>query len=157
MRFIVAVGARQTITDLPPGTAPERAATAAELLSGGYNQTQGSALVFDEVGGYEAIGAAEFLLQQGADVTFVTSLDSFAPQMMAIGVGVPAMQRLQATGRFRLLTQGESRFGRDGYGRGCLQGRMAGLERGRGNPGDGYRPGAGPDHDRRFHPFGLPD
>ena len=102
---IVAVGARQTITDLPPGTAPERAATAAELLSGGYNQTQGSALVFDEVGGYEAIGAAEFLLQQGADVTFVTSLDSFAPQMMAIGVGVPAMQRLQATGRFRLLTQ----------------------------------------------------
>ena len=102
---IVAVGARPTIAELPQGAAPGRAVTAPELLAGGYNRIEGSALVYDEVGGYEAIGAAEFLLQQGADVTYVTSLDSFAPQMMGIGVGVPAMERLQATGRFRLLTQ----------------------------------------------------
>ncbi|MDE0062944.1 MAG: FAD-dependent oxidoreductase [Gammaproteobacteria bacterium] len=102
---IVAVGARPTVAELPPGAVPGRGVTAPELLIGGYNQVRGSALVLDEVGGYEAIGAAEFLLEQGADVTFVTSLASFTPQMMAIGVGVPAMERLQATGRFTLLTQ----------------------------------------------------
>lgn len=103
--IVVAVGARQTVAQLPPGAAPGRALTAAELLLGGYNRIEGSALVYDEVGGYEAIGAAELLLQQGANVTYVTSLESFAPPMTAIGVGVPAVERLRATGRFRLLTQ----------------------------------------------------
>lgn len=102
---IVAVGARSTLPELPPGAAPERTMTAAELLIGRHNEIGSSALVFDEVGGYEAIGAAEFLLEQGAAVTFVTSLESFAPQMMGIGVGVPALERLQASGRFRLLTR----------------------------------------------------
>ncbi len=102
---IVAVGARSTIPELPAGATPDRTMTAAELLIGRHNEIRSTALVFDDVGGYEAIGAAEFLLEQGAEVTFVTSLDGFAPQMMGIGVGIPAMQRLQASGRFKLLTQ----------------------------------------------------
>ena len=102
---IVAVGARATVGEPPAGAAPDRAMTAAELLSGRHNEIGGTALVFDAVGGYEAIGAAEFLLEQGADVTFVTSLDGFAPHMMAIGVGIPALERLQSSGRFKLLTQ----------------------------------------------------
>lgn len=102
---IVAVGARATVPELPAGAAPERTMTAAELLIGGHNEIRSTALVFDDVGGYEAIGAAELLLEQGAEVTFVTSLDGFAPQMMGIGVGVPALERLQSSGRFKLLTQ----------------------------------------------------
>ena len=102
---IVAVGASRLSSGLPPGAAPGQALTAAELLAGGQNEMPGAALVFDAVGGYEAIGAAEHLLEQGASVTFVTPLASFAPEMMGIGVGVPALERLQGTGRFKLLTQ----------------------------------------------------
>ena len=102
---IVAVGARQTIAEPPPGAKPEQVTTATQLLLAGHNEIRQTALVYDEVGSYEAIGAAEFLLKHGAQVTFVTSLDGFAPPMMGIGVGVPAMERLRATGRFKLLTQ----------------------------------------------------
>ena len=104
--MIVAVGAAQLPSDdLPPGAESGQALTAAELLAAGQNEVPGSALVFDEVGGYEAIGAAEFLLERGASVTFVTPLAGFAPEMMGIGVGVPALERLQGSGRFKLLTQ----------------------------------------------------
>ena len=101
---IAAVGASRLPSDLPPGVVPGQALTAAELLAGGQNEMPGDALVFDAVGGYEAIGAAEFLLERGASVTFVTPLPAFAPEMMGIGVGVPALERLQGTGRFKLLT-----------------------------------------------------
>ncbi len=102
---IVAVGASRLPSGLPPGMESGQALTAAELLAGGQNELPGSAVVFDDVGGYEAIGAAEFLLERGASVTFVTPLAGFAPEMMGIGVGVPALERLQGTGRFKLLTQ----------------------------------------------------
>ena len=102
---IVAVGASRLPSDLPPGAGLGQATTPADLLISGQNEVPASALVFDELGGYEAIGAAEFLLERGAEVTFVTSLAGFAPEMMGIGVGVPALERLQGTGRFRLLTQ----------------------------------------------------
>ena len=102
---IVAVGASRLPSDLPPGAGLGQATTPADLLISGQNEAPASALVFDELGGYEAIGAAEFLLERGAEVTFVTPLAGFAPEMMGIGVGVPALERLQGTGRFRLLTQ----------------------------------------------------
>ena len=103
---IVAVGAARLLSDdLPPGAESSQALTAAELLAAGQNEVPGSALVFDAVGGYEAIGAAEVLLGRGASVTFVTPLAGFAPELMGIGVGVPALERLQGSGRFRLLTQ----------------------------------------------------
>ena len=103
--MIVAVGASRLPSDLPPGAGLGQATTPADLLISGQNEAPASALVFDELGGYEAIGAAEFLLERGAEVTFVTPLAGFAPAMMGIGVGVPALERLQGTGRFRLLTQ----------------------------------------------------
>jgi hypothetical protein len=79
--------------------------SAAQLLTGRHNQVGGTALVLDDVGGYEAIGAAEFLVEKGADVTFVTTKEMFAPKMMVPGVAVPALERLNRDGRFRLLTK----------------------------------------------------
>jgi 2,4-dienoyl-CoA reductase-like NADH-dependent reductase (Old Yellow Enzyme family)/thioredoxin reductase len=85
-----------------------------QLLQGHHNQIGETAMVFDEVGGYEAIGAAEFLVEQGANVTFVTSLPSFAPRMMPAGIVKPALQRLNAKGTFRLITDAwVERFGED--------------------------------------------
>jgi len=85
-----------------------------QLLQGHHNQIGETAMVFDEVGGYEAIGAAEFLVEQGATVTFVTSLPSFAPRMAPAGIIKPALQRLNANGTFRLITDAwVEKFGAD--------------------------------------------
>ena len=69
-----------------------------QLLTGHHNQIGATAGVFDEVGGYEGIGAAEFLVEQGARVTYVTSLGMFAPRMMPAGIVRPALERLNAKG-----------------------------------------------------------
>ena len=63
----------------------------------------GRAVVFDDVGHYEAIAAAEFLLAKGVAVTFATSLSSFAPKLETSLSAEPALQRL-AKGDFRLIT-----------------------------------------------------
>jgi 2,4-dienoyl-CoA reductase-like NADH-dependent reductase (Old Yellow Enzyme family)/pyruvate/2-oxoglutarate dehydrogenase complex dihydrolipoamide dehydrogenase (E3) component len=85
-----------------------------QLLQGHHNQIGETALVFDEVGGYEGIGAAEFLVEQGAEVTFVTSLPAFAPRMAPAGILKPALERLNSRGTFRLITDAWiERFGPD--------------------------------------------
>ncbi|MEQ9003486.1 MAG: FAD-dependent oxidoreductase, partial [Pseudomonadales bacterium] len=90
----------------PLGDAPPHVLSAEALLTGQHNAVGQSAVVVDEVGGYEAIGAAEFLVTQGVSVTFVTPLDAFAPLLVAAGVARPAWERLSASGRFRLVTRG---------------------------------------------------
>jgi len=68
------------------------------------NRRWGSrAVVFDDVGHYEAIAAAEFFLAKGVAVTFATSLSSFAPKLETSLSSEPALQRL-AKGDFRLIT-----------------------------------------------------
>jgi hypothetical protein len=62
-----------------------------------------TALVFDDVGHYEAIAAAEFLLANDVAVTFATSLSSFAPKLETSLSSEPALQRL-AKGDFQLIT-----------------------------------------------------
>ncbi len=85
-----------------------------QLLTGHHNQIGATAVVFDEVGGYEGIGAAEFLVEQGARVTYVTSLGMFAPRMMPAGIVRPALERLNAKGTFRLITDAwVEKFGED--------------------------------------------
>ncbi len=63
-----------------------------------------TALVFDDVGGYEAVGAAEFLIERRVSVTFATRCSSFAPIVDSWTRAEPALQRLHA-GDFELLTR----------------------------------------------------
>jgi 2,4-dienoyl-CoA reductase-like NADH-dependent reductase (Old Yellow Enzyme family)/thioredoxin reductase len=62
-----------------------------------------SAVVFDDVGHYEAVAAAEFLLSKGLRVTFVTRFASVAPQLDHVTRVDPAFRRFAEEGDFRLL------------------------------------------------------
>ena len=59
--------------------------------------------MFDDLGHYEAIAAAEVLIEQGHLVVFVTSHISFAPRMETACMTTPALQRLtRKPGQFRV-------------------------------------------------------
>jgi 2,4-dienoyl-CoA reductase-like NADH-dependent reductase (Old Yellow Enzyme family) len=77
-----------------------------ELLLGKVDRNWGRrALVYDDVGHYEAIAAAEFLIERQVAVTFVTGHASFCPGVSASASVVPALERL-GKGDFRLITHG---------------------------------------------------
>ncbi|MGE0667705.1 MAG: FAD-dependent oxidoreductase [Sphingomonadales bacterium] len=99
-------GVQTPLPDLRPGgVRQDHVVSTAQLLTGRHNQVGGTALVLDDVGGYEGIGAAEFLVNKGAMVTFVTTKEMFAPRMVTPGVAQPALERLGKDGRFKLLTK----------------------------------------------------
>lgn len=79
--------------------------TSWDLLGFGGRAKVGSrALVYDDVGGYEAISAADALLEAGAAVTFVTRHDTFGTAVPGPPATVlPARERLMA-GEFSLVT-----------------------------------------------------
>ena len=91
-----------------PGLPPEgcglpHVTDAADLLLHGKDEHAGrSALVLDDIGHYEAVAAAEFLVDRGASVTYVTGSSSFAPKMNGSFRNEVALQYLYR-GRFRLL------------------------------------------------------
>jgi 2,4-dienoyl-CoA reductase-like NADH-dependent reductase (Old Yellow Enzyme family)/thioredoxin reductase len=87
------------------GVGQDHVVSTETLLMRRHNQVGRTALVFDDVGAYEAIGAAEFMIGQGAEVTFVTSLGGFAPRMESNLAARPALERLNAGGKFRLITR----------------------------------------------------
>jgi len=87
-----------------PGAALPHVLSARQLL-GGTEIAARSALVFDDVGAYEAIGAAEWLVSRGVEVTFATSHARFAPRLEPALVAQPAAERLAASGRFTLRTR----------------------------------------------------
>ncbi|MDX1580002.1 MAG: FAD-dependent oxidoreductase [Alphaproteobacteria bacterium] len=87
------------------GVGQDHVVSSAQLLTGMHNRIGKTALVFDDVGAYEAIGVAEYLIESGAAVTFVTSLPSFAPRMETALVPKPALERLNK-GDFTLITRG---------------------------------------------------
>lgn len=96
------------------GIDQDHVVSTAQLLTGQHNRIGGTALVFDDVGGYEAIGAAEFLIERGAQVTFATSLPTFAPRMESALAVRPALERLNKGGRFTLVTRASlDRVGKD--------------------------------------------
>lgn len=64
-----------------------------------------SAVVFDDVGHYEGIAAAEYLVSKGVAVTFVARHSSFSPTMDIILRTGPALQRLRK-GDFNLIVSG---------------------------------------------------
>ena len=53
-----------------------------------------NALVIDDVGHYEGLASAEYLLQEGLNVTFVTRLPTVAPDMRTALMVDPALERL---------------------------------------------------------------
>jgi 2,4-dienoyl-CoA reductase-like NADH-dependent reductase (Old Yellow Enzyme family) len=75
-----------------------------DLLTESVAAVGKTALVFDDVGGYEAVGAAEFLIEKGIAVTFATRYSSFAPIVDMWTRAEPALHRLYA-GDFRLMTR----------------------------------------------------
>jgi 2,4-dienoyl-CoA reductase-like NADH-dependent reductase (Old Yellow Enzyme family) len=88
--------------------APEaRVLTSLDLVMNGAQDYGGTALVFDDVGHYEAIGCCEILINQGIEVTYVTRHLMFSPAMEATGRTQAALQRFHRTGKFRIITQSE--------------------------------------------------
>jgi thioredoxin reductase len=63
-----------------------------------------TAVVIDDLGHYEAIGAAEHLVAKGLEVTFVTRHNAFGPLVESALMTTPALQRL-SRGDFKLLTR----------------------------------------------------
>jgi hypothetical protein len=70
-----------------------------------HDPFSGPAVVIDDHGHYEAIAAAERLLDDGADVTFVTRHSGLAPRVEPMLETAPALARLYHTNRFSLFTR----------------------------------------------------
>ncbi len=87
-----------------PGTELGHVLSTPQLVASARGGAGERALVFDDVGAYEAIGAAEVLIARGAAVTFATSLARFAQRMESALVAQPALERLAASGAFVLRT-----------------------------------------------------
>lgn len=90
-----------------PGAAMDHVISAVDLLTGGRQSLGKSAVVYDEVGQYEGIAAAEFLLTLGIAVTFVTRFERIAPQMDWLTRVNPALKRFAALGDFRLMSSSQ--------------------------------------------------
>jgi thioredoxin reductase len=109
---IVATGARprmdgvQVAIPAQPAIGVEQShvLSSTDLLTDRSRTLGGHALVFDDVGGYEAVAAADFLIEKGVAVTFATRCSSFAPIVDTWTRAEPALERLHA-GRFRLVTR----------------------------------------------------
>lgn len=76
-----------------PGADLPHVYASSQVLSGDA-PVPASALVLDDVGHYEAIGVAEYLLEHGARVTFVTRHVTLGTLLVAAGMQGPALQRL---------------------------------------------------------------
>jgi 2,4-dienoyl-CoA reductase-like NADH-dependent reductase (Old Yellow Enzyme family)/thioredoxin reductase len=86
-----------------PGAEMDHVISGVELLTGSRKSFGTSAVVYDEVGHYEGIAAAEFLLSMGVSVTFVTRFERVAPQMDWLTRVNPALKRFAKLGDFRLM------------------------------------------------------
>jgi 2,4-dienoyl-CoA reductase-like NADH-dependent reductase (Old Yellow Enzyme family) len=82
-----------------PGT---RLVSSLELFADRHADWGGSAVVVDEIGHYEAIACAEYLLERGLAVTFVTRHKMFAPGIDIALRTQSALERLYGKGDFTL-------------------------------------------------------
>jgi len=78
--------------------------TPLEVL-GGELQPPGRAVVFDDLGNYEAIGSAELLLDRGTEVVFATSFAELAPDLFRSFQRDVVAERLGRHDGFRLETR----------------------------------------------------
>jgi 2,4-dienoyl-CoA reductase-like NADH-dependent reductase (Old Yellow Enzyme family) len=123
---IVATGSRARMDGLQaacPGRRADglesaRVCSSRELLAGAVAPAP-TALVLDDVGHYEAVGAAEFLLDSGAGVSFASRFERLMPLLDLTLQTEPTLARLHATGRFDF--RGRRRLVRVGGGRALLR------------------------------------
>jgi len=112
---IVATGAQPTephefVQTADPATqlriAPDaRVMSAIDLVMDDATDYGSTALVFDDIGHYEAIACCEKLIELGVEVTYVTRHLMFAPAVEITGRTQAAQRRLHKTGKFRIVTQ----------------------------------------------------
>ena len=88
-----------------PGFDRRHVLSSHDLLMMDPSKYGASAVVFDDVGHYEGIAAAEQLIANGVKVTFVARHSSFAPQIEVIVRTSPALRRLRK-GDFTLVVGG---------------------------------------------------
>lgn len=88
-----------------PIAADARVLTPLDLAVAPRQDIGRTALVFDDVGHYEAIGCCEALINRGVEVTYVTRHLMFAPALEATGRTQAALRRMHAAGRLRIVTQ----------------------------------------------------
>ncbi len=75
----------------------------ADLLTSPQREVGKTALVFDDVGHYEAIAVTEHLLSKGVSVTFATRFPAIGPQVDFLSRVDPALRRFAGLGPFRPL------------------------------------------------------
>lgn len=83
---------------------PAHVATPLEVLGAGV-ATPKRAVVFDDLGNYQAVGSAERLLEQGAEVVFATSFSEFCPDLFRSFQRDATLERLRAHPGFSLRTR----------------------------------------------------
>lgn len=86
------------------GIAQPQVISSTDLLTSPDLKLGASAVVLDDVGHYEAIAAAEYLIEKGVAVTWVTRFSMFAPQVEMFNRSAPALERLYR-GQFELLVR----------------------------------------------------
>ena len=69
-----------------------------DLFENGKKELGKAAVVIDDLGHYEAVAAAEYLLAKRLHVTFVTSQSSFAPKAEFAMMAEPALRRMTPKG-----------------------------------------------------------
>lgn len=85
-----------------PGFDLPHVISAVDLLTTPERLLGRSAVVFDDVGHYEAIAATEYLISRGVAVTFATRFAVMGPQLDFVTRVDPALRRFAATGEFSL-------------------------------------------------------
>jgi 2,4-dienoyl-CoA reductase-like NADH-dependent reductase (Old Yellow Enzyme family) len=106
---VLATGVRPRLDgvhSVSPGEPMEFAAGAGlksswEVLRGGLNGAR-RVTVIDDSGHFEAVAAAERLLADGVEVTYVTTFDSLLPKLHTAFEPGPAVHRLRTGGAFSL-------------------------------------------------------
>lgn len=76
-----------------------------DLLSQAHDFDGKSAIVIDDVGHYEAIGVAEYLIDRGAHVTFVSRNAAFGHRVINSTMADAALGRMMPSGRLEKMMQ----------------------------------------------------
>ena len=101
---LIATGSRPRMDGMQIGDAGEAASgvelphvcSSLDLLTDRSLEFGENALVLDDVGHFEALAAAEYLVSKGVAVNFVTRFPNLAPYVESTGRVVPALERLYA-------------------------------------------------------------
>ena len=88
-----------------PGFDQPHVLSSDDLLSAPTRDLGKTAVVYDDVGHYEALAVAEHLLSKGLSVTFATRYAMIGPSLDQLSRVEPAMRRFALTGKFTPLVR----------------------------------------------------